>query len=125
MMASVLTQIRILYQAQSYDDALIVLERYATSNEQSTEMLLLKSRLIQLSETGRHDLSEAKHCLLQVLERDAENAKAMLELGWLCLNVFDEVMEARGYFNQALAVTRIAEKEATEGLKKCEHFGLH
>lgn len=125
MIVSVLTQVRILYQAQSYDDALAVLERYATSNELSTEMLLLKSRLIQLSETGRYDLLEAKQCLLQALGRDAENSKAMLELGWLCLNVFDEVTEAREYFIQALAVTRLAEKEASEGLKKCERFDLH
>lgn len=125
MIASVLTHIRTLYQAQSYDDALIVLERYATSSELSTEMLLLKSRLIQLSDTGEHDLAEAKQCLLQALDRDAENAKPLLDLGWLCLNVFDEVGEAKEYFNQALAVTRLAERDAIEGLKKCEDSGLH
>ena len=125
MIASVLTHIRTLYQAQSYDDALIVLERYATSSELSTEMLLLKSRLIQLSDTGEHDLAEAKQCLLQALDRDAENAKALLDLGWPCLNVFDEVGEAKEYFNQALAVTRLAEIDAIEGLKKCEDSGLH
>lgn len=125
MITMALTQARSLYQRQSFDDALVILERYAETNELTAEMLLLKGRLIQLSESGRYDLSEAKKCFLTALEQDAENIKAMLELGWLSLNVLDDAVKAREYFNRALAVTNTAKQDALNGLEKCENLNLH
>jgi tetratricopeptide (TPR) repeat protein len=125
MIASALAQVRLLYQQQNFDDALVVLGRYAAHNDLTVEMLLLKGRLIQLSESGKYDLSEAKQCFLKALEQDVESIKVMLELGWLLLNVLEEPAEARQYFNRALAVIDAAQKEARAGLDNCENLNLH
>jgi Tfp pilus assembly protein PilF len=125
MISSVLTQIRLLYQRQNYEDALTVLDRYAEQSELPVEMLLLKGRLIQLSESGAHDLAEAKECFLDALKQDARSIGAMLELGWLHLNVLEDPTEARKYFNQALEVTVESQKDARNGIDKCENLALH
>lgn len=125
MISSVLAQIRSSYQRESYDDALAILEDYAEHNELTVEMLLLKGRLIQLSESGKYDITKAKECFLDALKQDAKSINAMLELGWLSLNVLEEPSEARLYFNRALAVIDAAQEEARDGLEKCENLDLH
>ena len=125
MIAGLLDQVRVLYIKRSFDDALMVLDCYAEKNELTSEMLIWKGRLIQLAEPGKYELEDAKKCFLKALEHDADNVKAMLELGWLAFGVFDDVIEARGYFNRALAAADGLHQEAIGALEKCESTDLH
>lgn len=111
-----LAQVRFLYLRRCFDDALAVLDCYAEKSELTSEMLVLKGRLIQLAEPGRYELADAKKCFLKALECDGDNVKAMLELGWLAFGVLDDVIEAREYFNRALATVDGFRQEAIDAL---------
>jgi len=125
MIADTLAQVRSLYIKRCFDDALTVLDFYEEKNELTSEMLILKGRLIQLAEPNKYELRDAKKCFLKALEHDADNVKAMLELGWLAFGVFDDVIEARDYFNRALAAANEIRQEAIGALEKCEGTDLH
>lgn len=125
VITDLLAQVRFLYLKRCFDDALTVLDCYEETRELTSEMLVLKGRLIQLAEPGRYELADAKKCFLKALEHDADNVKAMLELGWLTFSVFDDVVEARDYFNRALAAADETRREAIEALGKCESSDLH
>ncbi|MGO4703497.1 tetratricopeptide repeat protein [Dyella sp. 2RAB6] len=125
MITDLLAQVRFLYLKRCFDDALAVLDRFAEKNELTSEMLVLKGRLIQLAEPDKYELADAKKCFLKALEYDGDNVKAMLELGWLAFGVFDDVVEARDYFNRALATAEGFRQEAVDALEKCENTDLH
>lgn len=125
MIADLLAKIRLLYVKRCFDDALAVLDRYEEENELTSEMLIWKGRLIQLAEPNKYELEDAKKCFLKALDHDVDNVKAMLELGWLAFGVFDDVIEARDYFNRALAAANGFHQEAIDALEKCESTGLH
>lgn len=125
MIADVLAQVRLLYVKRCFDDALTMLDCYEEKNELTSEMLILKGRLIQLAGPNKHELADAKKCFLKVLEHDADNFKAVLELGWFAFGVLDDVTEARGYFNRALALADEIRQEAIGALEKCENSDLH
>lgn len=125
MIADLLAQIRFLYLKRCFDDALTVLDHYEEKNDLTSEMLIWKGRLIQLAEPNKYELADAKKCFLKALEHDVDNVKAMLELGWLAFGVFDDVVEARDYFNRALASADELRQEAIGALEKCEGTDLH
>ena len=120
MINETLDAVRDLYASKSYDAALIELDGYEKEHELTAEMLLLKGRLIQLSESGARPLVEAKQSFLSALRQDRDNVSALVELGWLCTNVLDEHEAGRRYFLEALKKCDVFRDEATRGLKSSE-----
>lgn len=117
MICQILNKVHELYRLNRFDDALDVLDSYEQQQNLSAEMLLLKGRLIQLSETGRRSLSEAKQCFMGVLEQDKDNINALLELGWLYANVLDERDAGRACFSEVIEKCANFVKEARRGLE--------
>ena len=120
MVNELLERVRDLYQVKKFDEALTELAVYEQQYDLSSEMLLLKGRLIQLSESGSRPLSEAKQCFLDVLRLDKNNMSALIELGWLCVSVLNEYEAGREYFLEALMKCDAFRDEATKGLKSSE-----
>ncbi|UPG89458.1 hypothetical protein L2Y96_18990 [Luteibacter aegosomaticola] len=119
MINETLDKVRELYASKQYDAALSTLDRYKEAQELTAEMLLLKGRLIQLSEGNVHTLNDAKECFLSVLRQDKENVNALLELGWLFANVLDDPEEGRRYFSKAVEKCAELREEAIKGLGSC------
>lgn len=117
MISETLDKVRVLYASKNFDAALSELDEYEKQHELTTEMLLLKGRLIQLSESGERSLSEAKECFLIALRQDNENINVLLEIGWICISVLGEVEEGRGYFSKAIEKCSALSAEATRGLE--------
>jgi Tfp pilus assembly protein PilF len=119
MINATLDAVRELYASRRYDDALSKLDRYVARYELTAEMLLLKGRLIQLSENGDHSLSDAKECFLGALRQDKDNVNALLELGWLCASVLGEPDEGKRFFSEAIEKCNALREEATKGMNAC------
>jgi tetratricopeptide (TPR) repeat protein len=117
MISETLDKARALYASGNYDAALGESDKYEKQHELTTEMLLLKGRLIQLSESGKRPLSEAKECFLIALRQDKENINALLEIGWICTSVIGEAEEGREYFSKVIEKCSALSAEATRGLK--------
>jgi Tfp pilus assembly protein PilF len=118
----VLDEVRKLYKTNRYDDALNVLADYERVQDLSAEMLLLKGRLIQLSESGSRPLSEAKRCFMDALRQDKDNINALLELGWLYTNVLGDRDAGRACFAEVIEKCAYFVEDANRGLENAaEH----
>ena len=118
-MKETLDQVRQLYTDERFDDALRLIENKSKTNDLPPNLLILKGRLIQLSEKGNYELLDAERCFLDVLEQDHENVTALLELGWLHVNVLNNSSQGMIYFDRALTITKKLAKEAMDGKSKC------
>jgi len=118
---NVLNNVRNLYASEEYDNALILLRDYETKNDLSVNLLILKSRLIQLSNSTLVDLKEAESALLSAIDQDKENIQALLETGWFYLNVFDDAKKSLEYFYKADEIISRAGDEAKEGISKAKN----
>lgn len=120
MINETLDTVRELYASRSYDVALSKLDDYEENYELTAEMLLLKGRLIQLSEKGDRSLLDAKKCFLSALRQDKENVNTLLELGWLCASVLGKPEEGKKYFSKVMEKCATLREEAIKGLNACQ-----
>ena len=109
-----------LYSAGQYDEALEILIQAKNSTEQCPHALVTKGRLILISEQPRElQISDAEAAFKRALEIDPKCIAALLELGWLYFAVYDDVAQARLFFEEALGVTQGDMLEAMEGIAEC------
>jgi len=116
MINDALRDIRRLYEEKQFDRALATIDLYVGSSDTPTEILILKGRLIQLSESGRYSIDEAEKCFLDVLERDKNNISALIEMGWLNSNVKGDADSGKRYFLSALGICEDLTEEIQRGL---------
>jgi hypothetical protein len=87
-----LSEIKILMRERRYDDALELLDDLSKRNQISPYLLLMKARLIQLSEIDREGgLEEAEKHLLQAHEINCEDLEVIEDLA----HFYDVVMPNR------------------------------
>jgi tetratricopeptide (TPR) repeat protein len=76
-----LVEFKLLLENQKYDEALILLDKILKENQISPYLLLMKSRLIQLSENDiDRGLEKAENCLLKAHEINCEDLEVIEDL---------------------------------------------
>jgi len=117
MSLSVFASIRELSAAGRYSEALEKIEKVEADGMVSAELLVWKSRILQLAEDGG-SLDEVEKTLVRAIELDESCAAAALELGWFRLNVQNDAKRALESFQAALKLQASANTEAITGLLK-------
>jgi|SRR5215218_2798414 len=118
-MRDVITEIRDLYDAEKYGDAVRLAEEAEQNGIVSAPLLVWKSRSFLLSDHSQFDLGDVEGWLLQALNLDPDYLPALLELGFFYLRVMDDVKRAWPLFERA---HRVCTENATEiviGLSEC------
>jgi tetratricopeptide (TPR) repeat protein len=115
-----LDELKSLYAAERYDEALALTERMERGGLLYPEVFVWKGRCLLLGD-GRDlaDISDIERVYRQALDIDDEYAPALLELGWFYLNVTDDAARARPLFDKAFSLLRDALTEAVEGVARC------
>ena len=117
MSLSVFASIRELSAVGRYSEALEKIEKTEAEGMLSAELLVWKSRILQLAEDGG-SLDDVEKTLLRAIELDESCAAAVLELGWFRLNVQNDAKRAFESFQAALKLQASANTEAITGLLK-------
>lgn len=118
MSISVFASIRELSAGGQYSEALERIERAEAEGLVSAELLVWKSRILQLAEDGG-SLDDVEKTLLRAIELDKTCVAAVLELGWFRLNVQNDAKRAFESFQGALKLQASVNTEALTGLLKC------
>jgi len=83
--------------------------------------LLLKSRLILLSDSDCEcPIEKAEEALNQALTIDPENLETLIELGFFYSRIMDDEQKGRAFFERALNLSRRAIESIFEGLQEIE-----
>ncbi|MFZ0964784.1 MAG: hypothetical protein WAO35_28335 [Terriglobia bacterium] len=101
-----------------YSEALKKIEEAEAEGMLSAELLVWKSRLLQLVEDGA-SLDEVEKTLQRAIELDNNCIPAVLELGWFRFNVQNDTKRAFESFQTALKLQVSANTEAITGFLKC------
>jgi len=118
MSTSIYAPIRKLSAGGQHSEALEKIERAEAEGLLSAELLVLKSRILQLAEDGG-SLDDVEKTLLCAIEMDETCVAAVLELGWFRLNVQNDAKRAIESFRVALKLQVSVNTEALTGLLKC------
>jgi tetratricopeptide (TPR) repeat protein len=117
MSTPILASIKELSAAGRYSEALKKIEETESKGMLSAELLVWRSRLLQLTEDGG-SLDEVENTLQRAIELDETCIAAVLELGWFRLNVQNDAKRAFESFQAALKLQVAINTEAITGLLK-------
>jgi tetratricopeptide (TPR) repeat protein len=118
MSISVFASIRELSAGGKYSEALEKIERAEAEGLLSAELLVWKSRILQLAEDDG-SLDDVEKTLLRAIELDETCVAAVVELGWFRLNVQNDAKRAFESFQAALKLQVSVNTETLTGLLKC------
>lgn len=105
---------------ERFDIAIDLLATLEASRDLHPSELVLRARCMQL-----HPIPDAKwlklaeESLIKAIDLDTEYVPALIELGWLCLNVLLDVDRASALFENARKLSSGAIAEAVIGLARC------
>jgi tetratricopeptide (TPR) repeat protein len=118
MSTPIFTSIKEFSAKGRYSEALKKIEEAEAEGMLSAELLVWKSRLLQLVEDGG-SLDEVEKTLQRAIQLDKTCITAVLELGWFRFNVQNDTKRAFESFQTALKLQVSANTEAITGLLKC------
>ena len=118
MMREVLDDVKRLYRAEKYDDALQTIAASELSSR-TPALLVWKSRCLQMTNNPKDDLNEAQLSLEQALDVDDEYVPALIDLGYFHLNVMDDAEAALPLLRKAFSISADNITEAVMGLAQC------
>jgi lipopolysaccharide biosynthesis regulator YciM len=119
MMKKYLDEVKRLYRAERYDDALRAIETAEQSSSISPALLVWKSRCLQLTDNPKGELNEAQSSLERAINVDDEYLPALIDLGYFQLNVMDDAEAAVPLLRQALSISVDNITEVILGLAQC------
>jgi tetratricopeptide (TPR) repeat protein len=112
-LAKALERIHKAEKAGRIEQALSELDQLIVDWPANPPLLRLRARLIQLGDDSAPTLEEAKECLRQAADLDAESPIGWLELAQYALNVEDDAKNALKAFDKSI---RQSEEFLTEAL---------
>ena len=118
-MHDVVAEIRRLYDAGKYDDAVRLAEDAEQNGAVNPALLVWKSRSYLLSDHPRTDLSDVEVWLRRALEIDNDYLPALLELGFFYSRVMDNVKSAWPLFERARDVCTEHGTDTVIGVSEC------
>jgi tetratricopeptide (TPR) repeat protein len=120
MSLSVFESIKELSARGQYSEAQEKIEKAEAEGVSSAELLVWKSRILQLAEDGG-PLDDVEKTLLRAIALDETCVAAAVELGWFRLNVQNDAKRAIESFRAALKLQASVNTETLTGLLKCAH----
>ena len=108
-----------LHEEGCHNEAIDLLRKFAHAFD-SPQLHVLEGRLIQLAKSREGiELNEVEDAFKEALKIDDTYIEAYLELGWFYLNVQNDAVKAKEFFDEAEGLSRNQLLETLEGKLKC------
>jgi len=117
MNQQLIARLRDLCDDDRFDEALAIIEQARPHEGCCADLLVWKSRCLQLSDNAT--LEDVEDTLREAIACDEEDVDAWTELGWFLLNVQDQAEKAHEAFLRALTIQAKTNTEVLVGLVKC------
>ena len=119
-MNEILSKIRKYIKEKKYEEAFNILENAEKKNILCPELLILKARILQLSNFGEYDLTDIEKIYKRALLIDENYINTLIEIGYFYYAVLDNNKLAEKYFKKALRKCKKQMTEIVIGLTKCK-----